>query len=50
MKEDISLKEAEALVTLLEVGSREYENGKHCSTEELKDKLKEKFLMKEEKK
>lgn len=50
MKEADSLREAEALVTLLEIGSHEYKNGKHCSTEELKEKLKEKFPMKEENK
>ncbi len=40
-------KEAKALVELLEIASKEYKEGKHCSSEELKQKLAEKFKVKE---
>lgn len=36
-------KQAEALVELLKQGSKEYQDGKHCSAEELKQRLREKF-------
>ena len=35
--------EAEALVKLLQIASKEYKEGRHCSGEELKQRLAEKF-------
>lgn len=35
--------ETEALLLLLEQSRKEYDEGKHCSSEELKQRLKEKF-------
>ena len=36
-------REAQALVSLLNISSEEFKNGNHCSAEELIDSLKEKF-------
>lgn len=36
-------KETESLIELLKIASKEYADGKHCSTEELKEKLASKF-------
>ena len=35
--------ESEALVELLKIGSKEYKEGKHCSSEELKQRLAKNF-------
>lgn len=40
-------KENKSLVEILENSSKEYADGKHCSTEDLKQRLKEKFKVKE---
>jgi len=37
------LDETEALLLLLAQSRKEYDEGKHCSSEELKQRLKEKF-------
>lgn len=37
------LDETEALLLLLAQSRKEYDDGKHCSSEELKQRLKEKF-------
>ncbi len=43
-------KEAESLVELLNIGSQEYKDGKHCSAQELKEKLKQTFKQQKESK
>lgn len=37
------MNEAIALVKLLEASSAQYKEGKHCSSTELKERIKEKF-------